>query len=57
MHKNLIIASSFMATVTAISSVTLLSTPGLAAPGQFDVCAVCGLRQPSGVESARALRL
>ena len=39
MHKNLIIVSSVMATVTAVSSVTLLTTTGLAAPGQFDVCA------------------
>jgi alginate biosynthesis protein AlgX len=34
MHKNLIIASSFILTVATTSSLTLL-----AAPGQFDVCA------------------
>jgi alginate biosynthesis protein AlgX len=34
MHKNAIIASAFIATMTATSSLTLL-----AGPGQFDVCA------------------
>ena len=39
MNKNTLIASAFLVTVTAVSSLTLLTTPGLAAPGQFDVCA------------------
>jgi alginate biosynthesis protein AlgX len=46
MHKNLKIAISFVATVAAVSSVTLL-----AAPGQFDVCAKAQAKDTSDTAS------
>ena len=39
MHKRQFITGTLIATVSATSSLTLLTTLGLAAPGQFDVCA------------------
>jgi alginate biosynthesis protein AlgX len=39
MNKTAEITSAFIATIAATSSLSLLTTLGLAAPGQFDVCA------------------